>query len=58
MVAPVVAVIDAMAIIVPTKTELVPSVAELPTCQNTLHACAPLVNNITVELAVIKVEPI
>jgi hypothetical protein len=25
----------------PRKEELVPSVAELPTCQNTLHACAP-----------------
>ena len=28
---------------VPTKLEPVPSVAELPTCQKTLQACAPLV---------------
>src|SRR4029077_748452 len=40
--APVVAVIDDEAIIVPSKTELVPSVAELPTCQNTFDAVAPL----------------
>jgi hypothetical protein len=34
----VVTVIDWRAIIVPSKLEPVPSVAELPTCQNTLQA--------------------
>src|SRR5438270_531721 len=38
--APVWAVMEVSAMIVPTNTELVPSVAELPTCQNTLHAWA------------------
>ena len=37
-VAPVVAVTLAFAITLPTNVEVVPSVAELPTCQNTLHA--------------------
>ncbi len=41
-VAPVFAVIDARARIVPSKLVVVPSVAELPTCQKTLHAEAPL----------------
>jgi len=35
-------VADRSARIVPTNNELVPSVAELPTCQNTLHGWAPL----------------
>ncbi len=34
--------IDWSARMVPTNDELVPSVAELPTCQNTLHGWAPL----------------
>ncbi len=38
MVAPVVAVIEVCAMIVPTKLVAVPRVAELPTCQNTLQA--------------------
>jgi hypothetical protein len=33
-----------LARIVPTKLESVPSVAELPTCQNTLQAWAPLIS--------------
>lgn len=42
-VAPVFAVIDENAIMVPLKSELVPRVAELPTTQKTLSAVAPLV---------------
>ena len=40
-VAPVLKVIDCMAITVPLKTEVVPKVAELPTCQKILEANAP-----------------
>src|ERR1044071_4328807 len=43
--APVVAVIEAKAIMVPFNTEPVPKVAELPTCQNTLAARAPLIRS-------------
>ena len=39
---PVVIVIDVKARMFPLKTEFVPSVAELPTCQKTLQALAPL----------------
>jgi hypothetical protein len=35
---PVVTVTDARAMIVPSKLDVVPSVAELPTCQKTLQA--------------------
>ena|SRR5580692_3414058 len=38
IVAPVFNVIDVVAMIVPAKLVVVPRVAELPTCQNTLHA--------------------
>ncbi len=44
MLAPVVAEIDVRARMLPTKVELVPSVAELPTCQYTLHGWAPLIS--------------
>src|SRR5688572_8101363 len=40
-VAPVLSVIDCIAITVPLKTEVVPNVAELPTCQKMLEANAP-----------------
>ena len=43
MVTPVVTVIEARARIVPRNVVFVPSVAELPTCQKTLHAVAPLI---------------
>jgi len=43
IVAPVWAVIEARARTVPTNLEPTPIVAELPTCQKTLHACAPLI---------------
>ncbi len=55
---PVVTVIDVRARMLPTKVEPVPSVAELPTCQNTLQAWAPLMR-LTLEAdAVVSVEPI
>ena len=37
-------VIEVNARMFPTKVDPVPSVAELPTCQNTLHSWAPLIN--------------
>jgi len=54
IVAPVVAVIDDKATMCPAKFELVPSVAEDPTCQKTLQACAPLVRITLLPLAVVK----
>ncbi len=36
---------------------MVPSVAELPTCQNTWQACAPFSNTTRLDVAPIKVEP-
>jgi hypothetical protein len=45
------------AITVPMKLVLVPSVAELPTCQNTLQAWAPLIRETVAFEAVIKVDP-
>ncbi len=55
-VTPVVTVIDDSARMLPRKIELVPSVAELPTCQNTLHSCAPLIRVTVLLDAVINVE--
>jgi hypothetical protein len=43
-VTPVVTVMEVRARIVPTKEEPVPRVAELLTCQKTLHALAPLIS--------------
>src|SRR5664279_3393502 len=43
---------------VPTKRVPVPSVAEEPTCQKTLHACAPFTSNTAVLEPLISVEPI
>jgi hypothetical protein len=40
-VAPVLKVMDCIAMTVPLKTEVVPKVAELPTCQKMLDASAP-----------------
>ncbi len=42
----------------PTNVESVPMVAELPTCQKTLHALAPLISNTLEALAVVRVLPI
>ena len=54
----VVTVIDARARIVPLKLELVPSVAELPTCQNTLQAWASPIRTTWLDEPVVSVEPI
>jgi hypothetical protein len=49
-------VMDVSARIVPLKLEAVPRVAELPTCQNTLQAWAPLVRMMLLAEAVTRVE--
>jgi hypothetical protein len=56
-VAPVVTVIDVKARIDPLKLEAVPRVAELPTCQKTLQAWAPLTRFTLLADAVVSVEP-
>ena len=50
-------VADVSAMSVPTKPECVPSVAELPTCQYTLHAWAPFSRTTLLPDAVTTVEP-
>jgi hypothetical protein len=57
MVSPVVAVIDAWARMVPVKVDPVPRVAELPTCQKTLQAWAPLTRSMLLAESVVSVEP-
>ena len=57
MVALVFAVIDVRARMVPVKLVPVPSVAELPTCQKTLHGEAPLISATVLPEAVINVDP-
>ncbi len=47
---------DVSARMSPTKPEEVPSVAELPTCQTTLHGCAPLMSMTWLPDAVVRVE--
>lgn len=55
--APVVPVMDASAMMVPWKIVLVPRVAELPTCQNTLWELAPLIRMMWLfPAAVVKVD--
>ena len=55
---PVVTVMEALAMMVPWNAVFVPRVAELPTCQKTLPADAPLIS-VTLELlAVVSVLPI
>src|ERR1019366_3096130 len=49
--------IDVKARMLPLKTDDVPSVAELPICQNTLHGCAPLMRFKWLPDAVVNVEP-
>ena len=56
-VTPVVTVIDVRASTLPRKAELVPSVAELPTCQKTLQAEAPFVRRTELAESVTRVEP-
>jgi hypothetical protein len=56
-VAKVLAVIEVKAMIVPAKVEPTPSVAELPTCQKTLQAWAPLTSRTVLLVAVVRVDP-
>ena len=56
MVSPVSTEIDVRARTVPVKSEFVPRVAELPTCQNTLQAWAPLVRMTLLAESVTSVE--
>jgi hypothetical protein len=58
MLAPVVTVTETRAMMEPTNVVLVPSVAELPTCQNTLHGSAPLIRLTELDEAVVNVDPI
>ncbi len=58
MVTPVVTVMDASARMVPRKVENVPSVAELPTCQKTLHDVPALMMFTLLLDAVIRVEAV
>jgi hypothetical protein len=55
--APVSSVADVRARIVPTKSLVVPIVAELPTCQKTLHAWAPFSSATVLPEAVVRVDP-
>lgn len=56
--APVWAVMDACANIIPLNADATPSDAEDPTCQMTLHSWAPF-NNVTVAPAeTVRLEPI
>src|ERR1019366_4543060 len=56
-VAPVVTVMLDRAMTVPRKLEPVPIVAELPTCQNTLQACASLIGLTELPEPVVSVDP-
>jgi hypothetical protein len=51
-------VTDVFARMEPTNTDDVPSVAELPTCQNTLHSCAPLMRLTVLLDAVMSAESV
>jgi hypothetical protein len=57
IVSPVFTEIDCRASTLPWKAECVPSVAELPTCQKTLQAWAPLVSRTELAESVTSVEP-
>src|SRR5436309_4241396 len=57
IVAPVVSVMLARARMSPANDVAVPSVAELPTFQNTLPPCAPLISETAEALAVVSVLP-
>ena len=54
--APEFKVAEVSARIVPANEVVVPSVADEPTCQNTLHACAPPSSVTTLPLAVVNVD--
>jgi hypothetical protein len=55
--APVTSVIVSTAIMVPSKTDDFPRLAELPTIQKTLPACAPLIRFTALKSAVVIVLP-
>jgi len=57
MVTPVVTVMSVKARMLPRNVEPVPRVAELPTCQNTLQAWAPLVSSTRLAEPVVSVDP-
>jgi len=57
-VAPVVNVMLVSATMFPLNDVFVPSVAELPTCQNTLQSLPPLMTKTEELLAVVSVLPI
>jgi hypothetical protein len=57
IVAPFCTAICWSAMMVPTNLAPVPMVAELPTCQNTLQACAPLTSLTWISEPVISVVP-
>ncbi|KUL59402.1 hypothetical protein ADL28_17935 [Streptomyces violaceusniger] len=48
---------DVSAKMLPWKRELTLTVAELPTCQNTLHACAPLMRLTELPTSADRAEP-
>ena len=56
--APLFTEIDVKARMLPWNAVLVPSVAELPTCQKTLHAWAPLTRRTLLSVAVTSVDGI
>ena len=58
MFVPVVTWMSVRAMMVPTKVELVPRVAELPICQYTLHGEAPFVRSTRLEDAVVRASGI
>jgi hypothetical protein len=49
---------DVSARMLPAKSVFVPRVAELPTCQKTLHGSALLITSTEALLAVVRVLPI
>jgi hypothetical protein len=55
--APVLSVMDVSASNEPLNWLVVPSVAELPTCQKTWHACAPFSSTTRLPVAATNVEP-
>ena len=58
IVTPVVVVMEVNARIFPMKVEVVPSVAEVPTCQKTFAACALFIAATMLAFAVVSEVPI
>ena len=57
-VTPLFTVIEVRARMLPTNVEPVPSVAELPTCQKTLHSWAPLISETVLDEPVMSDESV